>query len=124
MKFSNDLLLLIVFAVCGLVNNNNNNDNNNNNNHNNNNNNNTLRHHNKKKQGWKHALNFKKIVPRMGPIIGDTSIAATIKTVALVARPPAAIIEAPIRFNQVLIVIFALFEISANNSSVVLLAFC
>ena len=62
-------------------------------------------------------------IPRIGPMIGDTSIAATIKTVALVAKPPAAIIDAPIKFNQVLIVIFALFEISANNSSVVLLAF-
>jgi hypothetical protein len=49
-------------------------------------------------------------------------MAATIKTVVLVDKPPAAIKDAPIRFIQVFIVIFELFDISLNSSSVVLLA--
>jgi hypothetical protein len=34
-------------------------------------------------------------MPRIGPMIGETNIAATMKTKTPVVRPPAAMIEAP-----------------------------
>ena len=37
----------------------------------------------------------KSITPRMGPMIGETSMEATINTLVLVASPPAAMNEAP-----------------------------
>lgn len=90
------------------------------------------------------ATRYPKVMPSIGPMMGDTSIEATINTViyrevcniqkahaysiiyipvVLVARPPAAMNDAPIRFNQVLIVILAPLFISLNISSVVLRAF-
>ena len=38
---------------------------------------------------------YPKVIPRMGPMIGDTNMDATMNTTTLVVRPPAAMMDAP-----------------------------